>query len=79
MAEYVPEVNRWNVLTTGSPSELIGRRSTVAVPISTYGVIMYIVYTGGNGAAVWLYKHKQGQLPPLDLAAPRAPAGIGFK
>lgn len=79
MAEYVPEADRWNIIVTNVPADVVGSRSTIAIPISTYGVIMYVVYKGSSNASTWLYKHKQGTLPPLDRAPPAAPAGITFK
>lgn len=76
MAEYIPESNAWAMISTPIPSELTGTASSIAVPISTYGVIMYVVVRDGSASA-WLYKHKQGTATPDP--APAAPKGLRIR
>lgn len=76
MAEYIPESNAWAMVSTAMPAEVVGTRSSFAVPISTYGVIMYVVVRDGSASA-WLYKHRQGDPPSNDAPAP--PTGLRLK
>ena len=45
--------------------------ATIGIPISTYGVIMFVQYTGGGGTA-WLYKHS----PSIAQATPNPPTNV---
>jgi hypothetical protein len=72
MAEYAPASNSWALLPGGSPSVLQGMES-IAIPIATYGVIMYVAYRDG-AASVWLYKHRTSRAP-VD-PPPAAPTGL---
>lgn len=76
MAEYIPESNAWGMIATAIPAELTGTSSSFAVPIATYGVIMYVAVRDGS-ASVWLYKHRQGTPPPSTAPAP--PMGLRLK
>lgn len=46
--------------------------AAIGIPISTYGVIMYVQYTGGGEAGVWLYKHS----PSVAVATPNPPTNV---
>ena len=76
MAEYIPEKDAWATVSTSIPSALTGTSYSFAVPISTYGVIMYVAVREGT-PAVWLYKHKQSTTPADP--PPAAPAGLRIR
>lgn len=46
--------------------------ATIAIPINTYGVIMYVQYTGTGDAGVWVYKHS----PSAAVATPNPPTNV---
>ena len=46
--------------------------ATIGIPISTYGVIMFIQFTGGGEAGVWVYKHS----PSAAVATPNPPSNV---
>ncbi|MEL7449962.1 MAG: Ig-like domain-containing protein, partial [Pseudomonadota bacterium] len=46
---------------------------TVAAPVSTHGVVMFLQYLG-SGSKVWLYKHEDSG--PPDTTPPSVPANI---
>ncbi len=57
--EYNPATNTWR--TTGrnapfTPTESGGISQAVAVPISSYGVVMFVVHEGSS-SKVYVYKH----------------------
>jgi hypothetical protein len=63
--QYDPQANTWS--TTGISSPILpgpeGRvTETVAIPISDYGVVMFVQVSSSAGgpASVWLYKHTDG-------------------
>lgn len=83
-AAYDVSSNSWSTLprSTGdgsTPSRGTPNLSTadlagavIGIPISTYGVIMYVQYTGGGEAGVWLYKHS----PSAAVATPNPPTNV---
>lgn len=46
--------------------------ATIGIPISTYGVMMFIQFTGGGEAGVWVYKHS----PSVAVATPNPPSNV---
>ena len=46
--------------------------AVIGIPINTYGVIMYVQFTGGGEAGVWLYKHS----PTVAVATPNPPTNV---
>jgi hypothetical protein len=82
-AAYDVGSDTWSTLqrSTGdgsSPSRGVPNLSTadvagavIGIPISTYGVIMFVQYTGSGGDA-WLYKHS----PSVAVATPNPPTNV---
>ena len=57
---YEPDIDRWS--TAGSTGMVNDVAFIIGIPITSYGVIMYVQYSGGGPgrSPVWLYKHAQG-------------------
>jgi hypothetical protein len=74
--QYTPTSNSWSRLSMSGATPLGGGvADTVAIPISTYGVIMFV--QGGRGSAsAWLYKHSPSAAVPIDNTPPAVPAGV---
>lgn len=71
--QYDPLNDTWSFVSNTSPIFPTGMSilSTVAIPISTYGVIMFIqVGDGGPGGRVYLYKYAQAV---ADTTPPSVP------
>ncbi|MEM9056225.1 MAG: Ig-like domain-containing protein [Pseudomonadota bacterium] len=77
--EYDVLTDTWRQLTTYVPfldtvfepeNEVFG---TVAAPVSTYGVVMFLQYLG-SGSKVWLYRHEDSG--PPDATPPGVPGAL---
>jgi hypothetical protein len=71
--EYNPGTNTWKTVSIASPifpGPDGGTCQTVAIPISTYGVVMFVQKSSasGGGAGIWLYKHASGA-PAISSSA----------
>ena len=84
MWEYNPVANTWTSISRNGPifpGPEGGVTETVAIPISTYGVIMFVQASSAAGgtARVYLYRHAAGpgsSPPPSDTTAPSIPSGV---
>jgi hypothetical protein len=74
--EYNPNTDVWR--TTGIVSPIfpgpdcngVGVCETIAIPISDYGVIMFVQAGSAAGGKVYLYKHGSGAPANLDVKVP---------
>jgi|GEM_PF-5277136 len=78
--EYDGDTNKWSQVATNVPASITSgvphaASGAVVIPISSYGLIMYIKYAG-DSSSVWLYKHKQGSVNPPDTTLPAAPKNL---
>ncbi|WP_447969512.1 hypothetical protein [Nitrospira sp. M1] len=69
--------NRWGTVNdVGRPGKFNNSSKNIAnsvvIPISTYGVVMYIKAVTSN-PEVWIYKHSQGGSVPVPPSPPPAP------
>lgn len=81
---YNPMTDTWTVLpnaasapiwqNTGSP-QVTGM---IAIPITTYGVVMVVKYATSNLSGVYLYKHSPTSIIG-DITPPSAPSGLQVK
>jgi Fibronectin type III domain len=82
MYQYDPLANSWTTISRTSPifpGPEGGVTETIAVPISNYGVIMFVQAGSSSGGRVYLYRHAAGSRstpPPSDTAAPSIPSGV---
>jgi hypothetical protein len=84
MYEYDPVLNAWTTISRTSPifpGPEGGVTETIAVPISTYGVIMLVQAGSSSGGSVYLYRHAAGSgsptpPPPSDTVAPSIPSSV---
>lgn len=76
MYDYNPTTNAWSTISRSNsmfPGPEGGVTETVAIPISTYGVIMFVSAGSSSGGQIRLYKHAAGT---PDTTAPTAPSGL---
>jgi len=76
MYDYNPTTNTWATISRGSPmfpGPEGGVTETVAIPIASYGVIMFVSSGSSSGGQIRLYRHSAGA---LDTTAPTAPSGL---
>lgn len=76
MYEYDPSANTWATIVRTSPmfpGPEGGVTETVAIPISTYGVIMFVSAGSASGGQIRLYKHAAGT---PDTEAPTTPTNL---
>jgi hypothetical protein len=72
--EYDSTTNSWS--GAGShPVMSYARDWRVAVPISSYGVIMFLTWDFGN-SKVLLYRHAEGSGTPIENSRPLAPSSL---
>ncbi len=80
MYEYNATSNIWAAISRPSPifpGPEGGVAETIAVPISTYGVILFVQAGSSSGGKVYLYKHSSGSvIPPVDTTAPSDPSNV---
>lgn len=81
--QYDPADNTWSTISRTSPifpGPEGGVTETIAVPISTYGVILFVQAGSTSGGSVYLYRHASGftsRTPPTsDTAAPSVPSTV---
>jgi len=81
--EYDPNTDAWR--TTGVDSPIFpgpdcnggGVCETIAIPISDYGVIMFVQAGSAAGGKVYLYKHTTGATPGRPIAKTPASPSTG--
>ena len=84
MYEYDPVTNAWSTISRTSPmfpGPEGGVTETIAIPISNFGVIMFVQAGRSSGGKVYLYRHAAGSgttltPPPSDTVAPSVPSGV---
>ncbi|MFO1217470.1 MAG: hypothetical protein U1E89_03695 [Burkholderiaceae bacterium] len=79
--EYDVVSNRWNTLSTsGVPILRSGSYAVddrVAIAISTYGLIAFLVFDGSDSTKMYLYRHAPGgSAAPPDTTPPSVPKGL---
>lgn len=82
--EYDVSANRWTALSTAGvplfrtddPNRIWMR---VAVPLSTYGVVAFLVEGGNADTRVLLYRHAASQPPVADTTPPAPPVSLSIK
>lgn len=82
--EYDVPTNTWSSISSAgvplfaSSGERVAYR--VAVPISTHGVLAFLVEGGAADTRVLLYRHAPApNAPPLDTTPPAAPASLSVR
>lgn len=75
--QYSNSASTWSRLTlNGSPITTVSE--VVAIPIDTYGVIMFLKLNSGK-PDVWLYRHSPSAATPIDTTPPTVPSGITIR
>jgi len=77
--EYDPVINAWTPISRTSPifpGPEGGVTETAAVPISNYGVIMFVQAGSSSGGSVYLYKHSAGSGTPIVQTPTPTPTAI---
>jgi hypothetical protein len=77
MRQFNPDgTGTWSTVSTTVPANIRALSGPgdglVTAAITTYGVVMYVKYTGSN-TVTYLYRHTAGTMPPEDTVPPAEP------